>query len=354
MSTFIERLFPEPKLLNVSFGGIDISDHSVRYCSLVPKGGHLEVGVHGETRIPDGVVAGGSILMPEELVKVLVGIQKESKLTFIRASLPEEHAYIFEMSLPRVQEEEIRGSIELQLEEHVPISNEEALFDYEIVSEDADGYLLAVTVFPRAVAEMYLTVFTEAGFTPLTFTIESQAFSRAILPKNTKGTHMIVDFGESRSGISIVVNNRVSFTATIDVGGGKFTKSIASSFNVGREEADALKRKHGFAQVDDEGKKVFDLISKDVTALAEEIQRHYIYWHTHKDERGRERPAIEKIIFCGGDSNLKGAVEYFGSVLRIPTERANVWVNIASFDEYVPPIPFNDSQTYATALGLCL
>lgn len=355
MSSFLERLFPEPKLLDVPFGGIDISDHSVRYASLVYKKNHYEIGVRGETRIPDGVVENGSIIKPEELVKVLSRIQTESGLTFIRASLPEEHAYIFELALPRIQENEIRSSIELQLEEHVPLSNEEALFDYEIITQDTEGYLLSVTVFPRALAEMYLTVFSQAGFIPLSFLIESQALSRAILRKeDSAGTHLIVDFGESRTGISIVTNRAVSFTATIDVGGGKLTKTIAEAYNLDRKAADELKRKNGFLQVDEEGKKIFNLIATDVTALAEEIQRHYIYWHTHHDERGRERPAIEKIIFCGGDSNLKGAVEYFGTTLRIPTEQANVWVNIATFDQYVPPIPYNDSLTYATALGLCL
>jgi hypothetical protein len=26
------------------------------------------------------------------------------------------------------------------------------------------------------------------------------------------------------------------------------------------------------------------------------MAKHFLYWHTHKDEEGRDRPAIKKII----------------------------------------------------------
>jgi hypothetical protein len=38
----------------------------------------------------------------------------------------------------------------------------------------------------------------------------------------------------------------------------------------------------------------------------------------------------------------------------MPVELANVWVNVLSFDNEIPPIEYLDSLNYATVVGLAL
>jgi Tfp pilus assembly PilM family ATPase len=81
--------------------------------------------------------------------------------------------------------------------------------------------------------------------------------------------------------------------------------------------------------------------------------KHFIYWHTHQ-EGNKDHPTIKKIILCGGDSNLIGLAEYFAVSTKNPVEMANVWTNITNTEKHVPEIRFEQSLTYAAALGLAL
>ena len=68
-----------------------------------------------------------------------------------------------------------------------------------------------------------------------------------------------------------------------------------------------------------------------------------------------QRPTIERILMCGGDANIPGLLEYLSSGLDTPIAFANPWINILpSFDKEIPPMTFNNSLRYATALGLAL
>jgi hypothetical protein len=59
-------------------------------------------------------------------------------------------------------------------------------------------------------------------------------------------------------------------------------------------------------------------------------------------------------VLCGRDAGLVGFEEYLSFPLKIPVEVANVWQNVFSYNDYVPPISFLDSLDYASAVGLAL
>ena len=63
---------------------------------------------------------------------------------------------------------------------------------------------------------------------------------------------------------------------------------------------------------------------------------------------------INSIILCGGSSNLKGLPSYFSETLGVPCVRGNVWENVFSLKDTVPPIDRRHSLGYATAIGLGL
>jgi len=347
----LDRFFPVPRFLDVAYLGVDISDRSVRYVGLTRTKDGLQVSSNGERRLPAGAVVRGIIEKKEGLIAPLKEIRRVTGTPFVKASLPEEQAYIFELSISGVSESDLRGSVELQLEEHVPLDPASAVFDYQIVSKEKDTYFLSVTAFSKDVAESYAATFEEAGFTALSFEVESQAVSSAAVKFGDERTYMIVDFGDGRTGISIVRRGVVVFTSTIEVGGRDLTEAIAKQFSLSKEDAEKAKREYGFSQAG-KGKDIFSAVLSPLSALRDEINRHYIYWHSHKDEEGNARPKIEQLILCGGDANLKGAVEYFETSLHLPTIKANVWQNINPLSLYVPPISYNDSLTYATAIGL--
>ncbi|HEC30531.1 MAG TPA: hypothetical protein ENI66_00765, partial [Candidatus Yonathbacteria bacterium] len=165
---------------------------------------------------------------------------------------------------------------------------------------------------------------------------------------------MVVDFGNTRSGISIVSNGTTRFTSTIDIGGGSLTKAIEKILKISTKEAEVIKKENNVMSRGENNEELFLTVMSIVGVLKDEINKHYVYWYTHKDQYGRKRPKIDKIILCGGDANLAGLPEYLSSGFNVAVERANVMANVNSLDSYIPEISFNESLHYATAIGLAL
>ena len=345
-------LFPAPKFLSVPSIGLDISDESLKFMELIPINKGIKLGRYGERKIPLGVISSGKIKDLKKIEEILISLKKEEKIKSVRVSLPEEQMYLFEFRLEKAEVENIRDSIELSIEEYIPLSAQDAVFDYEILKEDEKSFDIQVSAIPKNIIDDYLAVFRDSGIRVESFELEAQAISRAVVKKDDLDTYMIVDFGEKRTGIFIVSRGVVVFTSTLDVGGSLLTSMIQKSFKISFEEAEKMKRKYGLER-NSGNKELFSVVLNSVSILRDEIMKHFIYWHTHK-EGNREHPPIKKIILCGGDSNLVGLAEYFSVSTKNTVEIANVWANVVGTGNYVPEIKFEQSLTYAAAVGLAL
>jgi len=333
--------------------GLDISDESLKFVELVPTKDGIRMGRYGERKIPTGIIESGKIKNTEKLKEVLSALRKEEGVRFVRVSLPEEQIYLFSLHLEKSGLKNVREGIELSLEEHIPIPAPEAIFDYEVLSETPQSLEIQVAAIPQNVIENYLAVFRSSFISVQSFELEGQAIARAVVEKDDPETYMIVDFGQTRTGLSIVSNGIVVFTSTLDIGGVSLNSMIQKNFNVSSEEAEKMKRQYGL-QRNVENREIFSVLLNSVSILRDELVKHFLYWHTHKDDEGKDRPPIKKIILCGGDSNLIGLPEYLSVSMKSRVEMADVWSNILDTKESVPEINFNKSMTFAAALGLAL
>ena len=333
--------------------GLDISDESLKFVELIPAKNGIRMGRYGERKIPVGIIESGKIKDSKRLEQVLLSLKKEEGFRFVRVSLPEEQVYLFRLRLDKAGLINVREGIELSLEEYIPISAQDAIFDYELINEDSKSLEVQVASIPKNIIENYLAVFRNSQISVQSFELEAQAISRAIVKKGDLETYMIVDFGQTRTGIFIVSRGIVMFTSTLDVGGMMLTNMIQKNFNVNFEEAEKMKKKFGL-QRNTENREMFSVILNIVSVLRDEIVKHFLYWQTHKDEEGKDHPTIKKIILCGGDASLMGLSEYFSISVKNKVEMANVWINIIDTEKYIPEIIFNRSLTFAAALGLAL
>ncbi len=350
---FLFRFFPIPKFFSQSSFGIDISDESLKFLELVSTRNGIRVGRHGEREMPAGVVEAGKIKDQKKVEQILATLKTEEGIKSVYASLLEEQVYSYKLHLDKLGLVNIRESIELSLEEHVPISAPEAIFDYEIISEDEHGLDLQVATIPKAVIEGYLDIFKNSQISVQSFELEAQAIARAVVKKGDLDTYMIVDFGEKRTGIFIISRGVVMFTSTLDIGGFILTNMIAKNFNISFKEADKMKKEYGLER-NAENREIFSVLLNSVSILRDELVKHFLYWHTHKDEEGQSNPPIKKVILCGGDSNLIGLAEYLSVSMKTKVEMANVWINIINTTEYVPEMNFKSALSFAATLGLAL
>jgi type IV pilus assembly protein PilM len=152
------KLFPPPHYLEMRPTGVDISDRSIKFCDLEMAGHGYRVARFGEMSLPVGVIESGEIKNKAQLIESLRKFREEQKITYVSAALPEEQAYIVKLALPNMPRKALYQSIELQLEEYVPLPVDQVVFDYEIIrppSKTHSGYEVAVSVFPKAASSNF-------------------------------------------------------------------------------------------------------------------------------------------------------------------------------------------------------
>ncbi len=338
--------------------GVDISDESIKFLELAPRRTGKAIVVYGNEHLGNGVVVGGEIKNPQKLVAGLRNILNQVKPRFVRASLPEQKAYFFTTQVPSdASREKVLKLLEFQLEEHVPLSPVEAVVDYDRIphpgSVHPEQVSVGVTVYPRETVEKYTEVFFSAGFFPLSFEIEAQSIERTVIADGDDGTYMVIDFGETSTGLAVVSRGMLSFTSTLDIAGSDLTKVIMEELGVKKEEVSNIKNTVGIMGIS--GNSSFTKrITEAAEKLGEEVKRHYKYWEERENQDGSKKKVIERVILCGGNANVKGLPEHLERELGISVERANVWRNVFSLDDVVPNMPYEISLSYATVVGLAL
>jgi type IV pilus assembly protein PilM len=353
----VERWFPVPALLLPRSIGVDISDVSVKWIGLIPvaRGGY-EVATHGSLPIPNGAIQGGAIKDIAAVAAVLRQVRITSKVSHAHAALPEEEAYVFSMYIPSgTPREQAMRLIEFEFEGRVPIPIAEAVYDFDIISEeDSKGTQIGVTVFPKRLAEQYATIFAEAGFELVSLEIEARSIGRAI----DDGAHdeyvtLLVDFGRARTGFAVLKRGIPIFTSTVEFGNDLATSRAREKSALSEEEIQHIRNDEGLFAT---GEHAALRTEFEATALglAGEVVKHFHFWDTRRDEHGERVTPVGAVALVGGSANMKGLVDLISGKVQAPTTRPDIWRHILDFNETIPPIDKRTSLQYVTAAGLAL
>lgn len=348
--------FPVPRFLEMSSIGVDIREDAIRFVEIKHKKGRRYLGRFGVQPLPRGAIEGGEIKDKETLRGLLRLLHVKHGFKFVHVSLPEEKGYIFKTEVPAEGQGSIRDFLELRLEENVPLGARELEFDFSVIKRDTFGseHLdVAVSAMPTSVIGNYLTVLYDAGFSPLTLQPESSAVARSVIRHGDLGTFLLLNMSEVETVVSIASEGVVRFSSVIEVGGDSIVEAIAKHFKTDFLEALKIKKEKGFTRSKENVELIFSLTGT-VETVKNEIARIVSYWQTHRDTAGEPGKKISHILLCGKNAALVGFDEYLSLSLKMRVEEANVWTNVFSFEDYIPPVHFLDSLDFAAAVGLAL
>lgn len=354
-TALINKVFPPPEFLRMPAVGIDISDTAVRHIVFGYKNGQRYVKSFGEEKVPEGAISSGYINKPGEVTKILSAVKEKTGRSFVNASLPEEKAYLFEMQVPKLPDNELYEAVGFRLEENVPIPAKEAIYDFTILDygkSESDHLDIIVSVIPAKVSETYAKVFEDAGLMPLSFEISGQAIGRAVIDPKMTGSFLIMNFGETKTGFSIVSHGIVFFTSTLPFGSLALDEVTAKVYGVPISDVSGIKSE--MIKSGKQDMKLFLEIMRSTDPIKEEIKKLSAYWRAQSVKVIHKPSNIDKIILSGRDAAIPSVDEYVHSVTGIPAEVANVWQNVFSFEDYTPPISYADSLNYAGAIGLAV
>jgi Tfp pilus assembly PilM family ATPase len=331
MKSFLD-LFPVPKFLEMPFVGISVTDSAIRFVEFSKHNGKMKLLRFAEKELPLGVINSGYVNNKEAVIAILKEFKKKYKLNFVKATVPEEKAYSFKTKIPVVEKGENRSAVEFNIEENVPLSLSESIFDFTVISgKERNDYAEAVvTVLPTKVVETYLELYEAAELNVLQFDTESHAVCRAVIKEGDDRVYLVLNLDKTKIGFYIVKNGIVEFSSAINT------------------KTDILFSENYQKPITAQNEALVVPKASNNPVLKDEIDKIFAYWNARGDGT-----KISKVILCGEN---KYAELIIGNPfnLGINFEKADVWSNAFSLEEYIPEISLDNSLRFSAAIGLAL
>jgi type IV pilus assembly protein PilM len=343
--------------------GLDISDLSLKIVFLKRHGKEIKLESFGRKEIPKGIIKEGKIQKKDDLIKIIKGGVKEVKsrklkTKYVVCSLPEQHAFVQVIQLPKMKLTEVKEAVKWEAEANIPMSIEEVYLDWEIVEpivNHLDHLDILINAVPKTLVSDYVEVLKKANLQPIALEVESLGTVRSLIKDGiARKPILIVDLGATRTSFIIFSGYATRFTTSASISNRQMIDAIAKSLGMTNEEAWRLKVRVGLSEKRDN--KVLTILLPSLNDLVQRI-KEYIVFHRehaapHEHGSGGE---ISKILLCGGGANLKGLPQFLSKRLNISVVCGNPWVNILKLPiKSIPKLSYQESLTYVTALGLAL
>lgn len=341
-----------PNYIAMPTAGIDISTSGLKLALLREREHGLELAAYGEERFELGVIADGEIADRATVVKGIAALMKRHHVRVANIALPESRGYLFEADAEGVNAPAWRTAVEQHIDEFVPLPPAEVAFDVAPLSvHGSSAHLVGVGCAQKVVDEL-LGSFDDAGVTVRAIESETFALPRALLKHGDTETVLIIDIGRTSTKLLVVTNRLPRFATTLDIGGHALTLAVQKHFGVTGEEAKRVKAEKGLVGGEGNEEYVAAMLST-VSAIREEIGRRLEYWQTRATAVAEHAP-VTRAILVGGNATVRGLPEYLETALKVPVELGDVFVNLASRSEWLPPVDYLESLAYGTAIGLAL
>lgn len=345
------KLFTPPKFLEMPAVSLEVQPTRIVFLLARNNEKGLIPEIYGYTPIPEGCVSQGEVIKREPIIKALIDIRKKTRVSFARFSISEDKSYVFRTKLPNLEQKEIRNIIDFKIEENVPLTSKEAVFDYDIINSSKSSKELdvVVSVASLSIIQEWQDVFELAGLTPTLFSPESNNIAKSVIKDSNEQVIVIVNIRESSIILSLAISGVVCQTSAINFGSSAFTDSLAKYFKVSKEEA--LKIKNDKLYTDSaESMEIFSYLINTISAVKDEIYKFVSYCNEREDVVGQ----VDRIILCGRDSMIIGLEKYLEMNLNMEVSVANIWVNNFDLEVYVPETNKIDSMDQVVVNGLSL
>lgn len=344
--------------------GLDISDLSLKIAYLSMHGKNIKLESFGREEIPEGIIQEGEIKKKAELIKIINKAisevsGKKLKTKYVICSLPEQHAFVRIIQLPKMSLAEAKEAVKWETEANIPMSIDEVYLDWQVVkspNDHLDHLDILINAAPKSLVNNYVEVLKGAGLCPLALEVESLATVRSLIENETcEKPVLLVDLGATRTSFIIFAGCAVRFTTSLPISNRQMIGDISKSLKLTKEQAWRLKVEVGLSK-GEKGKEVFNILLPTLNNLVDEIKKYIVFHREHAVPHEHSVAGeISKIILCGGGANLNGLPQFLSERLEIPVVCGNPWINILKSPlKEIPCLDYRESLTYTTTLGLAL
>lgn len=349
----------DKKIFSLSYGafGLDLSDLSVKVVQMKDDGGKKKVVSFGSADIAQGSIVDGEIEKQEVVVRAIKKAISEAGPNKIRTkkvicSLPETKAFLRIINLPEMKKDEAQEAIKWEIEANIPMSVDQVYYDWQILDKNLIGekgkMSVLVAAFSKKVIDQFLETLELSGLEVVGMEIESIAQARSLLREDDERTSLVIDLGDRRTSLLVIIANIPCFTSSIPISGSGMTDAISKMLGISFDEAEKTKIAYGIGSVSQQDV-IFRSVKPILDGLATEIDRTIDFYVSSLNYSA----SVDRIIICGGGSNMQGIIPYLSKKINREVEMGNPWVNFVSTDK-IPIIDKNKSVQFSTAIGLAL
>lgn len=319
--------------------GLDIGSYSIKGIILDETKSGLILKSLGVANLPPQAIVEGSVQEKEIVVQAIRNLVKTLKIKAkaVSTSISGYSVIIKKISLPTATREELAENIEVEAEQFIPFDISEVNVDFQILGQqdEQDEQMEVILVAAKKdVIDSYVDLLEQAGLSPHIIDVDVFALENTFTvnyPEVT-GTVALVDIGANKMNINVVKDGSSLFTKDAAMGGARITEEIQDAFDLGYEEAEAVKL--GATEAPDQAA-LEEIVCRAVENWVAEAKRTIdLLAATYPSEELRE------IYLSGGSSRLSGLEKIFEQEMGVPVHILNPFQKIGidqkKFDpEYV-------------------
>lgn len=232
-------------------------------------------------------------------------------------------AFMRFVKLPPVTDDDasIKQIVEYEARQNVPFPMDEVIWDYQLIGSNEEDLEVMFAVIKNEMVDGVINAVTNAGLKPRLVDFAPAALYNAARA-NSIGEEecaMLLDIGGRCTNLLFLDSGRF-FARAIPIAGYSITQQIAKEFGISPEEAEILKRRHGFVALggayEEPESEVAATISKIIrnvmTRLHGEINRSINVYRTQ--QKGNKPTSL---YLAGGSSIMQFTDTFFSEKLRM-------------------------------------
>lgn len=344
--------------------GIDIGTSSIKVVELKKKNGRAVLETYGTLSLgsyADLPVGSVTNLSVETTVKALTDVARESNVSTKKAvfAMPSSASLIFILELPGiVSPSDFPSVVPTEARKYIPVPINEVSLDYFVIPkrESSQEFDIADSTIPNVDSKTevlvvamhndtitkYKDIVTGSGLSAETLEVESFSAIRADFHHEMSAV-LLVDFGASKTKLSIVEYGVVRSFHIINRGSADITNSLATALGIDFKTAEEMKRAQG---INTEGK----------AGEAIKLSLDYIFSETESTIWNYEKKynkTVTKVIFSGGGSLLPGLVGAAQVKFKNEVILANPFSKVEA-PAFLEPVLESIGPEFAIAIGASL
>ncbi len=337
--------------------GLDVGSTAVRAAEVAYGTDPPQLVRASQVPLPPGVVRQGEVRDVAAVTEAVRELWRRGgfKSKQVTMGVGNQRVVVREVTVPALAPKELRQSLPYQVEQLIPIPVDEAILDYDVLSEhEEEGQrmlrLLVVAAQREMIGELVRTV-TQAKLEPVGIDLVPFALIRAVgqdeglgLEETDRGLEAIVDIGADVTNICIHERGVARFVRILPSGGAQISTAIADSLGLSPDEAEALKR-----TPDDGRPEVREILSGRLSALAEEIRSSLDFFRAQTPDGD-----VTRILVTGGGSKVPGFLDLLHERVGARVQRGHAFGKVDVRLDMDEDTMIDAEPLLAVALGLAL